>query len=311
MNTKKILMIAVLTAIIQIILFGCAEKRSDESVNSNVCSSTGSVIKKVVVNDSLVDVFSEPDIRSVRLSQALFNQLLPVVDEKDGWVSINMPDGYTGWIRSKFVEPDLQETDASSYKNRIMITSKKKNIESSVKGGGIIKEVVMGTELFVVDNVQDAYKVSLPGNKTGWVTVSGTILLPAKGHVPKTTASDLFSTALKFSGTVYLSGGISAMGMDSPGLSYMSCRVNGLDIPKDPKRQFKEAGKPLGESDKLTEGDLLFFSENEDHKDITGVGVYKGGDEFLHASKSSGSVKVDSLKDDYYKRRFVGARRVF
>lgn len=310
MNTKKIIMIAVLAAIIQIILFGCAEKNTDESVNSNVYS-TGSVIKKVVVNDSLVDVFSEPDIRSVRLSQALFNQLLPVVDEKDGWLLINMPDGYTGWIRSKFVEPDSQRADASYYKNRIMITSKKKNIESSVKGGGIIKEVVMGTELFVVDNAEDAYKVSLPGNKTGWVTISGTILLPAKGRIPKTTASDLLSTALKFSGTVYLSGGISSMGMDSPGLSYMSCRVNGLNIPKDSKRQFKEAGKSLGESDKLTEGDLLFFSENEDHKDITGVGVYKGGDEFLHASKSSGSVKVDSLKDDYYKRRFVGARRLF
>ncbi|HEX9059261.1 MAG TPA: C40 family peptidase [Clostridia bacterium] len=310
MNTKKIIMIAVLTAIIQIILIGCAGKNTDESVNNSVYS-IGNVIKKVVVNDSLVDAFSEPDIRSVRLSQALFNQLLPVVDEKEGWLLVNMPDGYTGWIKSKSVEPDSRGTDATFYKNRIMITSKKKNIESAVKGGGIIKEVVMGTELFVVDNAQDAYKVSLPGGRTGWVTISGTILLPAKGCVPKTTASDLLSTALKFSGTVYLSGGISSLGMDSPGLSYMSCRVNGLDIPKDPKRQFKEAGKPIEKNDKLIEGDLLFFSENEDHKDITGVGVYKGGDEFLHASKSSGSVEVDSLKDDYYKRRFVGARRLF
>jgi cell wall-associated NlpC family hydrolase len=58
--------------------------------------------------------------------------------------------------------------------------------------------------------------------------------------------------------------------------------------------------------DRLQTGDLVFF--NTLGRPFSHVGIYLGGDEFIHAPNSKGTVRVDKLTNAYYANRFETAR---
>lgn len=264
---------------------------------------------KGVITDTVVDVFRDPDIKSERVTQAIFNQPAVILEDRENWVLVKVVDGYTGWIKSKYLDRNCSSIDENKYKYRIVVTGKEKKISSNPKGGITIKDVVMGTEFYIKNKVDGAYEVALPGNITGWITETGTIQLKLNEHIPHTTAADFGETALKFKGTSYLWGGVSSWGMDCSGLTYICSRINGIDLPRDADQQF-EIGKEVP-SGSMMKGDLVFFSTNTDLKDISHVGIYLGDNQFIHAGKGKGFVVVNSLNEKYYSSRIVGVKRIF
>jgi len=63
----------------------------------------------------------------------------------------------------------------------------------------------------------------------------------------------------------------------------------------------------------LIPGDLVFFNginSSSGSSKISHVGVYIGGNEFIHAANSKRGVVKDSLSDSYYSKHYVTARRV-
>ena len=78
-----------------------------------------------------------------------------------------------------------------------------------------------------------------------------------------------------------------------------------LKLPRTAKEQFK-SGKQVQRGD-LQFGDLVFF--NTDGKKISHVGIYVGHDEFIHASSSNGII-ISKLGEDYWSKRFLGARSI-
>jgi cell wall-associated NlpC family hydrolase len=40
------------------------------------------------------------------------------------------------------------------------------------------------------------------------------------------------------------------------------------------------------------------------------VGIYLGDNQFVHAPRSGGRVRIEDLRDGYWTKRFNGARRV-
>ncbi|MBV1817213.1 C40 family peptidase [Bacteroidales bacterium MSK.15.36] len=66
-------------------------------------------------------------------------------------------------------------------------------------------------------------------------------------------------------------------------------------------------GKPVNKSE-LVPGDLVFFNTTGN---ISHVGIYTGGGQFIHASSGSGKVTVSNLSGSYYVSRYAGARRMF
>jgi len=59
----------------------------------------------------------------------------------------------------------------------------------------------------------------------------------------------------------------------------------------------------------LKDGDLVFFGSSENT--INHVGIYVGNKRFVHAPRRGDEIKVSSLDDVYFDRKFVGARRYF
>ncbi len=62
------------------------------------------------------------------------------------------------------------------------------------------------------------------------------------------------------------------------------------------------------ERESLILGDLVFFSTIA--KGATHVGIYAGQEKFIHASYTKRKVVRSRLDSPYYRKRFVGARRI-
>ncbi|MBN2061140.1 MAG: C40 family peptidase [Deltaproteobacteria bacterium] len=112
--------------------------------------------------------------------------------------------------------------------------------------------------------------------------------------------------AKSFIGSPYRLGSESPEeGFDCSGLAMAAYRLNGFELPRTSKEQWA-TGRPV-ESDALAEGDLVFFATSRTG-DISHVGVYVGNNQFIHAPDKGKKVRVDSMLNNYYKRRYVGAK---
>ncbi len=112
---------------------------------------------------------------------------------------------------------------------------------------------------------------------------------------------------IRFLETPYKYGGNTQKGIDCSAFT-LQVYKNSLevDIPRSTSQQYK-IGDEI-DKEELKFGDLVFFNTRK--RSFPGhVGIYLGESKFAHASRSMG-VTVSSIDDTYYKKRFVGARRI-
>ena len=117
----------------------------------------------------------------------------------------------------------------------------------------------------------------------------------------------LVQTARRFIGTPYRWGGESARsGFDCSGLTMTVYRLNGLELPRNSRSQFR-AGRPVTR-DALQRGDLVFFATGSPGR-VSHVGIYSGQGNFIHAPRKGKTIRTASLSNGYFNTRYVGARR--
>lgn len=81
----------------------------------------------------------------------------------------------------------------------------------------------------------------------------------------------------------------------------------GITIPRSSGTQAN-AGKAVSKEN-LQLGDILIFRDSSNTK-VGHVGIYIGGNQFIHSSSPGDYVKITSLSASYYAARYVGARRI-
>jgi hypothetical protein len=115
-------------------------------------------------------------------------------------------------------------------------------------------------------------------------------------------------TAERFVGIPYRWGGENVVdGMDCSGFVRAVYNLCGLSIPRTSRDQFK-AGE-LVTKEGLQDGDLVFFGSSEDS--INHVGIYIGNGRFVHAPRRGEEIRVTSVDESYFEKRYIGARRYF
>ena len=114
------------------------------------------------------------------------------------------------------------------------------------------------------------------------------------------------SEAYALIGLKYRRGGTSQeTGMDCSGFTqHVYRRSCNLELPRSASQQF-EVGQPA-EKDDLLRGDLVFFKSRRGWH----VGIYTGDGNFIHSPNRRSSVKISSLNSSYYKKAYLGARRL-
>jgi len=140
----------------------------------------------------------------------------------------------------------------------------------------------------------------MPGKQTAGTTASPAAELRDSG------AYALVGTALGLRGVPYHNGGSDARGFDCSGFTQYVFAHHGMALPRETRDQFRVGTRV--EPDAVRPGDLLFFSV--DGRGPSHVGIAVGGDQFVHAPTSNGSVRVDRLSARYWMARYLGARRV-
>ncbi len=105
-------------------------------------------------------------------------------------------------------------------------------------------------------------------------------------------------------GTRYRYGGESKKGIDCSALTgALLFAVYGFKVPRTAKEQY-DVTEHLDRSE-LQEGDLVFFNTRGG---VSHVGIYLENNCFVHASIHG--VKISSLDEDYYSKRFICGGRV-
>lgn len=267
--------------------------------------------KAGVISHNVADVYSSPDVKSERITQVLYNQPVSILSNENGWAEVKTVNGFTGWIKSKYIDSDISSIYGRNYTRRIIVTSREKTVYAYPSGGATRIIAPMGTELYAFNNIDDSYEVYLPGNKTGWIQGSGIIHIGLNGTIPVTNAEDFASTALRLKGVSFLLNGMSASGIDSTGLVYICARINGINLPATIKGQLA-SGVQIEPGDALA-GDLVFLAgtgENE-ADEINSVGVCIGSGNYIYASRKAGYVTIGEIKRENADGIVVAARRIF
>lgn len=95
-------------------------------------------------------------------------------------------------------------------------------------------------------------------------------------------------------------------GFDCSGfVHYVFAQVLGVTLPGNSAAQFAD-GEAIARTD-LQAGDLVFFRTRG--KRISHVGIYVGDGRFIHSPTTGERVRVDRMSQNYWARRFAGARR--
>ena len=117
------------------------------------------------------------------------------------------------------------------------------------------------------------------------------------------SALSLLNTSYRFGGTTPQSG------FDCSGFVAYVMGLHAVSLPRSAAEQYA-VGAPVTRN-RLKPGDLIFFTTTGPGPTHVGIVTDAAQAEFVHAPADGSRVRVDRFDADYWRRRWVGARRVF
>ncbi|RSD24427.1 C40 family peptidase [Mesobacillus subterraneus] len=243
-------------------------------------------------------------------SQVLFGQEVLILDEKEGWAYVVVPDqpsvkdkrGYPGWLPKAQL---IQQSDWYIKHGPAAVITAKKALLYNEKNEKLL-ELSYQTLLPVVEDIVDRIRVKTPTG-IGILRAEDVMVIPSEKEMPKQNGTAIVKAGEQFLGLPYLWGGMSSYGYDCSGFSYNMCRANGYIIPRDAHEQAA-AGQSVPLAD-VQPGDLLFFAYEEGKGRIHHVGIYYGDGKLLHSPNTGKNIEIIALEGTIYEKELCAARR--
>lgn len=238
-------------------------------------------------------------------TQCLLGTRVDVLQVADGWAEVSCPgQEATGWLPlDQIVHPADGDSDGVEH----LVSATATAVRDEPGGDVAIPGVTLGTRLRVVGAPYRGWvPVALPGpRQPGWVPQRDLAAEPApvssEGETPSTgmiaAGLDAVKLAQQLLEIPYLHGGVSAYGIDAPGLVWIVYRQLGIDVPRF-NEALIETGEPVA-FEELHPGDLVFIEHGGDPKTPAIMAERNQSDlpEVIFSSPVYGKVVVEPLKD--------------
>jgi cell wall-associated NlpC family hydrolase len=235
-------------------------------------------------------------------TQCLLGTRVEVHQVADGWAEVSCPSQEaSGWLPvDQLVLPAEGDTRGTEY----LVSATATAVRDEPGGDVSIPGVTLGTRLRVVGEPYRGWvPVGLPGpQQPGWVPQRDLTAEPAADLSAPSTGMvaaglDAVKLAQQLLEIPYLHGGVSAYGIDAPGLVWIVYRQLGIDVPRFSGALF-ESGDDVAFDD-LHPGDLVFLDHGGDPKTPAIMAERSQSDlpEVIFSSPVYGKVVSEPLKD--------------
>ena len=245
-------------------------------------------------------------------------------DAADGWYKISW-QGKTGYVSEKYLEVSVT-SGADLGSGRVTTEGSTLNVRSGP-----------GTEYDRVASLARGAVVRITGIENGWFKVErgGTAGYVSSDYITTCEASAVSSSgygptpdstgqigsgketetglaivayAEEFLGTPYVYGGNGPNSFDCSGFVKYVFSHFGYSINRTASTQLKNGASV--EKSELQPGDIVFFKNKGDSHAASHVGIYVGGETFIHASSDTREVEYSSLVTSNNAKKYVAARRI-
>lgn len=244
-------------------------------------------------------------------------------DAQDGWYKVSYQDE-TGYLSADYLEVSTQ-LDADLGNGRVTTEGSSLNVRS---GPGTENSRVMSlynNAVVKMTGIENGwYKIEY-GGQTGYVssdylaTCSAAQSSGGYGPTADTTGTignglsteaglEIVSYAEEFLGTPYVYGGNGPNSFDCSGFVKYVFTHFGYSINRTASTQLNN-GTAVSK-DQLQPGDIVFFKNAGDSHAASHVGIYVGGETFIHASSDTRVVEYSSLVTSNNAKKYIAARRI-
>jgi hypothetical protein len=236
--------------------------------------------KQGQVNVSVANIYGDSNYRSEVVTQAILGEKFIVVSGNKDFSSIQLADGYTGWISNhQWVHPNENEYPVRKVRSHFIRIYEQADISSNY-----LRDATIGAALSICDAGQNWYQLILPDGIKGFTQSINFFDFPEK------TRQGAVSLAKEFLGYPYHWGGRSPKGFDCSGLIQTVMGLLALSLPRDAWMQHRDGIMVSEDPLEARQGDLYFFAENGSK--ISHVGLSLGNGQLIHAR---GMVRINSL----------------
>ena len=286
-------------------------KKEEKQEEPKKEEKTENETKKMYVNTVTLNLREKADTDSKIVTQLNQNDevtIVKVIDSTWSQVKTGQYEGYTAskYLSSKKVTDttsrgaqDIRNSEEAKKKEE---EAKKKAEEAAKKKAEEEAKKKAAEEAAKKKAEEEAKKKAAEEakKKENVEKTSSSSKTTSSSKKSKTTGEDIVAYAKKFLGCKYVYGTAGPKTFDCSGLTSYVYKHFGYTLSRTSGGQ-RSNGKKVDKKD-LQPGDILCFSGH--------VGIYIGGNKFIHAANPRKGVIITSLSESYYVKTYITARRI-
>jgi len=265
----------------------------------------------VYVVSTVLPCYAQNNTSSKILGTMSFGEAYTCTGSGEGWMRIVNENGDVGFCKEEGVSATNPNTyNITLYAQSAGVKVYKKPADSA----GVLTTLALNTKVTGVCQSTDKAWIRLKiGSDYGYAQAKNLATTQVAGSQTNSKIAKVIEIAREQLGTKYIyAAQTPGYGFDCSGLTYY-CFKEGANIKlkRTALSQATDSTYPDVSRSNLKAGDLVFFNTVDDNDNYDHVGIYLGGDQFIHASSGAGQVTISNLSGNaYYNRVYSGAKRI-